>query len=97
MDAVRFASFLRAAREEPDPAAARPLVAEALALWRGDAYADVPQRFARVEAARLTEQLHEAHELAADLDLELGRHRQVVESWRRWWSGSPCARACAAR
>lgn len=79
VDAVRFTALLSAAREEPDPAAARPLVAEALGLWRGEAYADVQQRFARVEAARLAEQLLEAHELAADLDLRLGRHRRVVE------------------
>ncbi|MEO9322704.1 BTAD domain-containing putative transcriptional regulator [Nocardioides sp. C4-1] len=80
VDAVRFAGLLRAARQEPDPATARGLVAEAVGLWRGEAFADVPQRFARAEATRLGEQLLEAHELAADLDLRLGRHRAVVDA-----------------
>lgn len=79
VDAVRFRGLVRAAREEPDPAAARELVAEAVGLWRGGAYADVDRGFARTEADRLAEQLLEAHELAADLDLRLGRHHRVAE------------------
>ncbi|MCH1865318.1 BTAD domain-containing putative transcriptional regulator [Nocardioides sp. CFH 31398] len=79
VDAVRFTSLVRTAREEPDPSRARDLVAEALALWRGEAYADVPQQFARLEADRLAARHLEAHELAADLDLRLGRPEDVVE------------------
>ncbi|MEO9322696.1 BTAD domain-containing putative transcriptional regulator [Nocardioides sp. C4-1] len=79
IDALRFTRLLRAGRQHHDPTLARPLVAEAIGLWRGEAYAGVHQQFARLEAARLGEQLLEAHELAAELDLRLGRPRDVVD------------------
>ncbi|WP_432485992.1 AfsR/SARP family transcriptional regulator [Kineococcus esterisolvens] len=78
LDAEEFRRLLTLARGRTDPAAARDDVARALSLWRGPAYADVPGDFARAEAARLHEQRLEAEELAAELDLALGRHRQVA-------------------
>ncbi|WP_432496441.1 AfsR/SARP family transcriptional regulator [Kineococcus auxinigenes] len=78
LDAEEFRRLLALARGRTDPAAGREDVARALSLWRGPAYADVPAGFARAEAARLHEQRLEAEELAAELDLALGRHRQVA-------------------
>ncbi len=83
MDALRFTTLLRRARElaaGPDLVAARACVAEGLALWRGPAYADVPSAFAAEEAARLEELRLSALELAAELDLRAGRHAELVES-----------------
>ncbi|NAZ87945.1 AfsR/SARP family transcriptional regulator, partial [Kineococcus indalonis] len=81
LDAAEFRRLLAAARAGAgaDPATARERVARALALWRGPAYADVGAGFAREEAARLREQQLEAEELAAELDLALGRHRTLAE------------------
>ncbi|WP_345712008.1 AfsR/SARP family transcriptional regulator, partial [Kineococcus glutinatus] len=79
VDAVRFERLLRRARALADPAAARAAVAEALGLWRGEAYADVPGGFAVEEARRLQARRLEARELAAELDLALGRHADLVQ------------------
>ncbi len=79
LDAARFGRLLAAARADDDPLAARERVAGALALWRGPAYADVPAAFARQEAVRLHGQRLEAEELAAELDLVLGRHRALAD------------------
>ena len=82
IDAERFAALVqqaRAARSAGDPAAARDHLDEALALWRGTAYADVQQPFAEAESARLEGQRLAAQELAAELDLDLGRHDRVLE------------------
>lgn len=81
IDAVRFVALLgraRSSRTAGDLELARQQVEEALALWRGDAYAEVQQPFAQTEAARLAGQRLAGHELAADLDLALGRHDRVL-------------------
>ena len=82
VDALRFGRLLASARElkaAGDLAAARAAVVEALALWRGTAYADIRSSFAEVEAGRLEEHRLAAVELGAELDLALGRQADVVE------------------
>ncbi|WP_432522077.1 AfsR/SARP family transcriptional regulator [Kineococcus sp. SYSU DK006] len=80
LDVARFEQLLRRALAAAgsDPAGARGDVAEALRLWRGPAYADVEAEFARQEARRLENLRLEGVELAARLDLVLGRHHEVV-------------------
>ena len=52
---------------------------EALALWRGDALADlVDEPFAASEISQLDELRLRAVELAIDADLEAGRHAEVI-------------------
>jgi DNA-binding SARP family transcriptional activator len=52
---------------------------QALALWRGPALADVADEpFVASEARRLEELRLDAVELAIDLDLAAGRHREVI-------------------
>ena len=52
---------------------------EALALWRGEALADVAEEpFAAAEIRRLDEQRVRAHELAIQEDLAEGRHADVI-------------------
>ncbi|MEV0647863.1 BTAD domain-containing putative transcriptional regulator [Phytomonospora sp. NPDC050363] len=82
IDAARFEDLrnrgLEAGRNG-DPKAAGELLGEALALWRGDAYADVGENAAGDgEAARLNGLRQDAlaHRIAADL--ELGRHDALV-------------------
>jgi predicted ATPase/DNA-binding SARP family transcriptional activator len=69
----------RRALEYGDPASARGLVSEALALWRGPALADVAfEDFAQAEIRRLEEVRLVALETRVEADLQLGRHVEVV-------------------
>ena len=82
VDAVRFVRLLRSARElagRDDVEGARTAVAEGLALWHGPAYADVSAAFAAEESERLEQLRLDARELAAELDLRLGRHAGIVD------------------
>ena len=82
VDAVRFTGLVRSARElagRDELTAARVAVAEGLALWRGPAYADVAASFASAECERLAQLRLAARELAAELDLRLGRHAELVD------------------
>lgn len=77
IDVVRLTDGLEAARTRAvaaDGAAssAHSDVLAALAHWRGTPFADVPQQFARTEAARLEGLRLTGEELAADLELRLG-------------------------
>lgn len=92
LDALRFADGTREARAlvaAGDPAAARHAVRDALALWRGDAYADVLPEFARRDADRLRDLRLDAHELAAQVDLALGRHEALVAEVSTLVAGEP--------
>lgn len=82
VDAALFLGLLaeaRAARTSGDLAGARSRVAEGIALWRGPAYADIPQPFAEAEAARLDGLRLAAVELGVELDLALGHHDEVLQ------------------
>jgi YVTN family beta-propeller protein len=68
VDAARFERLVNEGRPR-----------EALALWRGEALADVAdQPFADAEIRRLEELRLRAHELAVDADLASGRHKEVI-------------------
>jgi len=68
VDAVRFERLLEESRAR-----------EALALWRGDALADVADEpFAASEIRRLEELRLRAAELAIDADLAAGRHASLI-------------------
>ena len=82
VDAQRFERLLReatAARGRGANGEAAVLLAEALALWRGPALADLAsEEFARPEIARLEELRLQAVEDRIASDLELGRHVEAV-------------------
>ena len=68
VDTVRFERLLQNSRGR-----------EALALWRGDALADVADEpFAAAEIRRLDELRLRAAEMAIDADLKAGRHVEVI-------------------
>jgi ABC-type transport system substrate-binding protein/DNA-binding SARP family transcriptional activator len=68
VDAVRFERLLEQGRAR-----------DALALWRGEALADVADEpFAGAEIRRLEELRVRAAELAIEVDLEAGRHGEVI-------------------
>ncbi|MGW5675057.1 BTAD domain-containing putative transcriptional regulator [Streptomyces sp. NPDC003860] len=79
VDAVRFQELAERARAHRDPAAKEGLFADALALWRGPAYADVAEfLFARAEIARLEELRLTVLEDRAEARLTLGEHLELI-------------------
>ncbi|MEV7598445.1 BTAD domain-containing putative transcriptional regulator [Kitasatospora sp. NPDC089797] len=81
LDAAEFDAGLVLARRLADrgrPAEAADRLRQALALWRGEALSGIDAPFAAGARARLDEQRFAAHELRADLELALGRHRELV-------------------
>jgi DNA-binding SARP family transcriptional activator/ABC-type transport system substrate-binding protein len=80
----RLREEARAARSENDLAGASAKLRKALSLWRGPALADlVYERFAQVEAGRLEELRLATVEERVDVDLELGRHADLVAELER--------------
>ncbi|MDT4919552.1 MAG: hypothetical protein QOI15_454, partial [Pseudonocardiales bacterium] len=79
VDAERFERLVAEAARAGDPAAARERLGEALALWRGEALADLAfEPFAQGEVARLQDARLAAIEDRIDADMALGRDRDLV-------------------
>ncbi|WP_268823870.1 BTAD domain-containing putative transcriptional regulator [Yinghuangia soli] len=79
VDAARFTALLGRARYESDPGTRIGLLVDALALWRGPAFADFQDAdFARAAAAKLAEQRLTAQEDLAELRLARGEHGLVA-------------------
>ncbi|WP_163505038.1 AfsR/SARP family transcriptional regulator [Fodinicola acaciae] len=94
VDALRFRELVHAARTAGDPDVELDLLRQALALWRGDPLADVPSERLRHEAGReLTEELLSALERRLDIDLEAGRHREVLGELRSLTAAHPLREA----
>ena len=82
IDVVRFNGLVEQGEQERSLGnlhAASGLFTTALALWRGPAMVDVPSEILhRDEVPRLVEQRLHAVERRVDVDLELGRHAELV-------------------
>ncbi|MER5891162.1 BTAD domain-containing putative transcriptional regulator, partial [Streptomyces sp. NPDC001941] len=65
-------------RADGDLSQAREYVTHALALWKGEPLDSVPGPYAENQRARLEELRLRLLETRIDLDLELGRHAEVV-------------------
>lgn len=79
VDAERFATLVERARATGDPRARAALLGDALALWRGSAFADfADESFARGVSARLQEEWLVAQEELAEARLELGEHSLLI-------------------
>ncbi|GGP94590.1 putative ATPase/DNA-binding winged helix-turn-helix (wHTH) protein [Actinomadura coerulea] len=82
-DAADFADLAGRAADEPDPAARASRFAEALALWRGPAFADFADApFAAPEIARLDELRLAALEGRAEARLQLGEDAALAAELR---------------
>ncbi|MFG2714779.1 BTAD domain-containing putative transcriptional regulator [Streptomyces goshikiensis] len=80
VDAPRFEELAARARAEDDVRARAGLLARALGLWRGPAYADVRDAaFVRASVARLEEQRVTVREELAEARLELGEHAALAD------------------
>jgi WD40 repeat protein/DNA-binding SARP family transcriptional activator len=82
LDAARFERSLADARsrlERGDASGASSVVREALALWRGDAYAEfADEEWALSEAQRLEELRRVAHERLVEAELACGRASEMI-------------------
>lgn len=79
VDVTHFERLLAEARQAGAETVALDLYDRALALWRGEPFADFSyQDFARPEILRLEEMLVSAHEGRIQLMLGMGRHREVL-------------------
>jgi len=79
LDSVRFQNLVDRARRDGDPAARAALLGEALALWRGPAFADfADEPFAQAAITRLEELRLAALEDRAELRLALGEHTALA-------------------
>ncbi|MFB4320204.1 BTAD domain-containing putative transcriptional regulator [Actinomadura sp. 21ATH] len=79
VDAERFEALVVRAGETEDPRARADLLQEALALWRGPAFADFQDaEFARAAIAGLEERRLAAVEELAGARLRLGEHARVA-------------------
>ncbi|WP_306332241.1 BTAD domain-containing putative transcriptional regulator [Streptomyces sp. KL118A] len=75
VDADRFRALVEEARRAPDARSRADALGQALALWRGPAYADLAdEEFVRAAADRLTEQRLAVLEEQAEARLEAGDH-----------------------
>ncbi|WP_455678901.1 BTAD domain-containing putative transcriptional regulator [Streptomyces avidinii] len=80
VDAGRFAELTALARKEAGARARAALLAQALGLWRGPAYADLQDAdFVRAAVVRLAEQRITAQEDLAEARLELGEHALLAD------------------
>ncbi|WP_157253002.1 BTAD domain-containing putative transcriptional regulator [Nonomuraea typhae] len=78
-DAAAFEELLAGAAAAADPKTRAGLLAEALALWRGPAFADFADHdFTRAASARLHELRLTAEEDRAEARLELGEHAALA-------------------
>ena len=90
VDACRFERLVRAARAEPSASETAATLRTALALWRGDAFADAelggwgPREVDRLQELRLT-----ALEELWDAELLLGNHLEAARELPRLLAGSP--------
>ncbi|MEV6860358.1 BTAD domain-containing putative transcriptional regulator [Streptosporangium subroseum] len=81
IDAVRFSRRVESAQrlaQQGRAAEAAELLGDALGMWRGPALAGISSYTVETEAALLEEQRCGAYEQYAALQLELGRHREIV-------------------
>jgi predicted ATPase len=81
LDLDRFRSLVadaRAALQDGRPAVAATSVSEALALWRGPALSDLEGEPVMLDAAALDDLHIDAIELRGDVELALGRHRELL-------------------
>ncbi|MFD7322426.1 BTAD domain-containing putative transcriptional regulator [Streptomyces sp. NPDC059875] len=80
VDADRFHDLTTRARATGDPRARAALLADALAVWRGPAFADfADEEFTRAARDLLEEQRLTALEEQAEARLELGEHALVAD------------------
>ncbi|MFD1938742.1 alpha/beta fold hydrolase [Nonomuraea mangrovi] len=90
VDVGRFRGLAQRARTVAEPRTRRSLLADALALWRGPAFADVSEApFARAAIDRLEEERMVVIEEHAEARLEMGEHHLLSAELAEVVAGHP--------
>ncbi|TCO55978.1 AfsR/SARP family transcriptional regulator [Actinocrispum wychmicini] len=79
LDLLEFDHQRHLAERHTDPFDTAVALRRALAGWRGNALVDISSRVLEIDAARLDEKRTATRKLCLSIELDLGRHREVIE------------------
>ncbi|MGW5418636.1 BTAD domain-containing putative transcriptional regulator [Streptomyces sp. NPDC003943] len=79
LDLLEFDQERRLAERHRVPFDQAVALRRALACWRGNALVDIASRALELDAARLNEKRAATHKLCLSIELDLGRHREVID------------------
>ncbi|MFI6051079.1 BTAD domain-containing putative transcriptional regulator [Streptomyces violascens] len=79
LDLLEFDHERHLAEQHTTPLETAVALRRALACWRGDALADTPSQVLEIDAARLNEKRAATHKQCLAIELDLGRHREVID------------------
>jgi DNA-binding SARP family transcriptional activator len=79
LDLLEFDHERRLAERGREPSETALALRRALACWRGGALIDITSQALEIDAARLNEQRAATHKQCLRIELDLGRHREVVD------------------
>ncbi len=79
LDLLEFDHQRHLAEQHTTPLQTAVALRRALACWRGDALVDTPSQVLEIDAARLNEKRAATHKQCLAIELDLGRHREVVD------------------
>lgn len=79
LDLLEFDHQRHLAEQHTTPFEAAVALRRALACWRGHALVDIPGQALEIDAARLNEKRAATHKQCLAIELDLGRHREVID------------------
>ncbi|WP_438295743.1 BTAD domain-containing putative transcriptional regulator [Streptomyces sp. HUAS TT7] len=79
LDLLEFDHERSLAEQRTTPLETAVALRRALACWRGDALVDTPSQVLEIDAARLNEKRAATHKQCLAIELDLGRHREVID------------------
>ncbi len=79
LDLLEFDHERHLAGQQVAPREAAVALRRALACWRGSALMDISSRVLEIDAARLNERRAATHKQCLAIELDLGRHREVID------------------
>ncbi|GAA1926884.1 AfsR/SARP family transcriptional regulator [Streptantibioticus ferralitis] len=79
LDLLEFDRERHLAERHKAPFETAVALRRALTCWRGNALVDISSRVLELDAARLNERRAATHKLCLSIELDLGRHREVIE------------------
>ncbi|KAF5991055.1 BTAD domain-containing putative transcriptional regulator [Streptomyces sp. WAC00263] len=79
LDLLEFDHQRHLAEQHTAPFEAAVALRRALACWRGNALVDTPSQALEIDAARLNEKRADTHKQCLAIELDLGRHREVID------------------
>ncbi|MFF4016502.1 BTAD domain-containing putative transcriptional regulator [Streptomyces sp. NPDC001843] len=79
LDLLEFDHQRHLAEQHTAPLETAVALRRALACWRGSALVDTPSQALEMDAARLNEKRAATHKQCLAIELDLGRHREVID------------------